>query len=176
MGLVEAMKALYHVSNNPNLEIDPNHEHRQGEMGKGFYVTTDPRAWRDTLTGRYVYSVDPRPLRIARGHNYPSHVQLAHWAIERGYMRMAPVVRPATGEVIRDQAGEPLIRPEVTEAGKRFLWQDPMTGGSIMGLANEYLREKGFNALEASYSPEGQQIIILDPSVVKLKKITRIPR
>lgn len=167
-----ASGALYHVSNNPNLEINPEHELAQGQLGKGFYVSRDPDVWRASLGERkYMYRlVDPSKLIIATDKDYPGSKTLAEWAVEKGYMRMAPVVRP-DGRPVQDLDGGPLIRPEVTPAGAKFLWKDPMTGGGLKGLEIEYLRDKGFNAYEPGYSRDGHQIIIFDLSVVELQKV-----
>jgi hypothetical protein len=163
---------LYHISNDPDLKINASHDLRQGVLGRGFYVTGEPRVWKDGGLGgkrNYTYKVFTNNLKVAT--DKPSAAQLNKWAIEKGYMKMAPVIRPS-GEQVLDLDNKPMIRPDITELGKQFIWRDPVTGKSMNDLENKYLSDHGFNAYEAQYSPEGHQIIIFDPSIVKLKRIS----
>jgi len=160
----------YHISDDPDLQPSHGHKPRQGQLGLGFYVTTQPKVWQVSLGKRqFLYKVlNPHDFNIAT--EKPSHVQLADWAIEHGFMEMRPVIKQS-GEVILDDDGEPLVRPDITEKGQRLLWQDPMTGGKMAGLENQYLIDHGFDGYEAGYSRDGHQIILFDPSKVKLKRL-----
>jgi hypothetical protein len=180
MRLVEAKMSLYHVSSDPDLVINPDHELSGGTLGNGFYVTADPRVWQaDQLPGKrkYVYRVDSSPLRIASSDDLDER-DVTAWALDKGYYRMAPVIHPRTGKPVLSAGDEqPMIRPEVTEAGKHlFAYQDPITGDRMSGLNNAYLLDHGFNAYEPQYSRDGHQIIIIDPSVVRLTKLKSSPR
>jgi hypothetical protein len=173
--ITETVRKLYHVSDDPNLEINPKHDLAQGQLGRGFYVSCYPKAWRASLGKRpYVYLVDRSPLKIAKDAPSGADKEFIDWAVEKGYMKIGPVVRPNGDSVFELDDKTPLIRPSVTDIGQRFLWKDPMTGGGLTGLINEYLRDHGFNAYEARYSRDGHQIIIFDLSVVRLKRVQRI--
>ena len=174
VNLVEATEAapsLYHVSSDPDLNLDPAHDLQQGALGRGFYASATPEAWADTLASRsYLYRVDRRPLRIASDRPDLGDPTLIEWAVARGYMRIGPVVRP-DGRPVLDMDDQPMIRPEITQMADRFRWRDPMTGRQWNDLENEYLLSRGFNAYEPVYSRDGHQVIIFDLHAVRLQRV-----
>ena len=50
---------VFHLSNNPNLIIDKNYNPKQGQLGKGFYVTKNIDDWGEESIGKrdYVYEI-----------------------------------------------------------------------------------------------------------------------
>lgn len=159
----------YHVSDNPNLEINFNYIPRQGSMGKGFYVTKEPEIWSDGNLGKRPYTYEVYGANIATPIDRPDRKKLVEWGIENGYFEMGVIKKP-DGSTVLDLNGEPLIRPIETDKFKKVMWQDPMTGVSTHALEHEYLKSKGFDGIEASYSPEGNQAIIFSPEKIKLSK------
>lgn len=174
MKLTELLEAtsnkLYHISNDNNLIINPDHDFHQGQLGRGFYVTKDIKSWKDSLgVRRYIYSVDSKPLKIAFDAPALYSNEFVNWAIDKGYMKKIIIKKPSGETVYELDNVTPMIRPELTDLGKTFIWQDPMTGQQLNDLRNEYLKDHGYNAYEPTYSPDGHQIIIFDLSVIKLK-------
>ena len=80
------------------------------------------------------------------------------------------------GEIILSLEGKPLKGAVTTPLAHKFMWQDPMSGNRMNGLENLYLKEHGFDGLEASYSPEGHQIVLFDASKVRLKLLKGMPK
>lgn len=161
----------YHISNDPNLKVDKDYEPRQGQLGKVFYITSEPDVWEASLGEReFIYTIDARNLKIAKGRDYPSNKELMDWALENGYMEMKPLTRP-NGEPVLDINDKPMIRPVETEKALEIMWQDPMTGSRMNGLYNQYLKEKGFDGYEAEYSRDGHQIGVWN--IDKIKVINR---
>lgn len=171
MKIIDLMETdtFYHISDNPNLVPNEDYEPKQGQMGKAFYVTSEPKMWQDSLGGRkYMYEIDTSNLNIT--NDSPTRSELNDWALENGYFEMA-IQRRKNGEVILDLDGAPMVRPTVTAKATKFLWQDPMTGSTLNGLQNEFMRQQGFDGYEAEYSPEGHQIAIWNFDKIKLKRV-----
>lgn len=159
----------YHVSDNPNLKIDINHSLRQGQMGKGFYVTKEPEIWADGNLGERPYVYEVYGVNIASSDERPSREELTKWGIQNGYLEMGIVKRP-DGSTVLDLHGDPLIRPIETDKLKNIMWRDPMTGASLHALEHEYLKSKGFDGVEAVYSPEGHQAVIFSLENIKIRR------
>lgn len=159
---------VYHISDNPNLEPSKEYSPRLGQMGKVFYVTSTPHVWAASLGMRkYVYAVDISNLNIAKKNDYPSREDLSKWAVKKGYMRLELVKRD-NGDIVLDINDKPMIRPTLTDKAKPFIWKDPMTGDSLNGLRNEYMKDHGFDGYEAEYSPDGHQIGIWNFDKIKI--------
>ena len=164
----------YHLSDSPNLVVDAKYKPRLGEMGQGFYVTSQPKAWADSLDRKCIYKIlNSADFKIAT--DGPSPKQLIEWAIVKGFMEIKTLTRD-NGEIILSLEGKPLKGAVTTPLAHKFMWQDPMSGNRMNGLENLYLKEHGFDGLEASYSPEGHQIILFDASKVRLKLLKGMPK
>ena len=165
---------VYHLSNNPNLKIDKNYNPKQGQLGKGFYVTKNIDDWGVESIGKrdYVYEIENfDELRIAQPKDQPNRKQLVEFGIKNGFYKMDRVIKP-NGDVVKDLDGNDLIRPIETEKYKKYAtYIDPMTGSSIDFLEQEYLKSKGFDGKEPYYSRDGHQIIIWNYDKIKLKRI-----
>jgi hypothetical protein len=170
--LFEEIRHWYHLSDDPNLNPQHDYDVRQGQLGRGLYVTSNPKSWNDTLGKRkYTYKVvNPNYFKIATKSPDIGDKRFVEWAIEKNYMEIRKVVRPNGIEVL-DMNDQPMFRPDFTETGKKFLWQDPMTGKKTNDIENEYLKDHGYDGYEPSYSRDGQQIILFNPSKVILKKL-----
>lgn len=162
----------YHLSNDPQLDPQHNYDVRQGQLGRGFYITADPKVWKDTLDKRgYTYKViNPNDFKISADSPNVGNQDFVDWAVDKGYMEIKKVTRPDGREVL-DLNDQPMYRPDFTETGKTFLWQDPMTGKTTNDIENEYLKDHGFDGYEPVYSRDGHQIILFDPTKVKLKRL-----
>lgn len=164
----------YHVSDDPDLNLQAGFHPRQGQLGRGFYVSADRRIWRDSLgKRRYTYKViNPQEFRISPDRPNLNDQQFIDWALAKGYMEIRPVMRPDGREVL-GLDDKPMHRPDFTEEGQKFLWQDPMTGSKTQDIENEYLKDHGFDGYEPVYSRDGHQIILFDPTKVRLRKLNR---
>jgi hypothetical protein len=159
---------LYHVSNNPNLKIDKNYSPKQGQLGKGFYVTKDPEIWQGGQIGKrpYVYEVNTNNLKLA--DNYPTRNELIDWGSKEGYYKNDFLKKP-NGEYVLGQDGKPMkVWQETPKAEKLMDYKDPMTGNKMSGLEQEYLKAKGYDGTSASYSPDGEQAVIFNYDKIKL--------
>jgi len=163
---------LYHVSDNPNLKISKDYEPKQGQLGKGFYVTNNPETWQGGQIGKrdYVYEVDKSGLEIA--DTYPTRSELIEWGSENGYYKKDLLKKP-DGEYVLGDDGKPmLIWQETPKAEKLMTYKDPLTGDKLSGLEQEYLKSKGFDGVTASYSPDGEQSLIFNYDKIKITPIS----
>lgn len=159
---------LFHVSDRPDLKIDRNYEPKRGQMGKGFYATNEPEVWQSGQIGNrpYVYEVDTNNLNIAK--EFPTQKELIDWGSKNGYFKYEPLKRPS-GEIVRGPDGSVIKSWVETPKAQKFMkYQDPMTGETMSGLQHEYLKAKGYDGAAASYSPDGQQIVIFNYDKIKL--------
>ena len=165
---------VYHLSNNPNLIIDKKYNPKQGQLGKGFYVTKNINDWGEESIGKrdYVYGVENfDELKIAQPNEQPSRKDIVDFGIRNRFYKMGKVIKP-NGDVVKDSEGNDLIRPIETEKYKKYAtYKDPMTGSSIDFLEQEYLKSKGFDGKEPLYSRDGHQIIIWNYEKIKLNRI-----
>lgn len=165
---------MFHLSNNPNLVIDKNYKPKQGQLGKGFYVTKNINDWGEESIGKrdYIYEIiNFDELNIAKPTEQPSRKELVDFGLEMGFYKMGKVIKP-NGEIVKDLDGNDMIRPIETDKYKKYAtYQDPMTGSSIDFLEQECLKSKGFDGKEPYYSRDGHQIIIWNYDRIKLKRI-----
>jgi len=160
---------LYHVSDNPNLKIDTNYNPKQGQLGKGFYVTKNPETWQSGQIGNrpYVYEIDNAGLNIAK--DYPTRDELINWGSKNGYYTKDVLKKP-DGNYVLGMDGKPMkVWQETPKALKLMEYQDPMTGSKMSGLEQEYLKSKGYDGVSASYSPDGEQSVIFNYDKIKIK-------
>jgi hypothetical protein len=160
---------LYHVSDNPNLKIDTNYNPKQGQLGKGFYVTKNPETWQSGQIGNrpYVYEIDNAGLNIAK--DYPTRDELIKWGSKNGYYTKDVLKKP-DGNYVLGMDGKPMkVWQETPKALKLMEYQDPMTGSKMSGLEQEYLKSKGYDGVSASYSPDGEQSVIFNYDKIKIK-------
>jgi hypothetical protein len=161
---------LYHVSENPNLKIDPNYSPKQGQLGKGFYVSKDSETWRGGQIGKrdYVYEIDAKDLRIAE--DYPTRSELINWGKDRGYFEYKTTRKPNGEIVYLSGTKKPHKSWQETEKAKKLMtYKDPMTGDIMSGLEQQYLKDKGYDGVSASYSPDGEQSVIFNYDKIKIK-------
>jgi len=165
---------VFHLSNNPNLVIDKNYNPKQGQLGKGFYVTKNVDDWGEESIGKrdYVYEIiNFDELNIAKPSEQPSRKDLVDFGLENGFYKMSKVVKP-NGDVVKDLDGSDIMRPIETDKYKKYAtYQDPITGSSIDFLEQEYLKSEGFDGKEPYYSRDGHQIIVWNYDKIKLKRI-----
>jgi hypothetical protein len=174
--LIQEARKLYHVSDNPNLKINKDYQPKQGQLGKGLYVTKDPEIWQGGQIGKrpYVYEIDASNLKIA--DNYPSRTELIEWGSKNGYYKKDFLKKP-NGEYVLGSDGKPMkIWQETPKAEKLMTYKDPMTGSKMSGLEQEYLKSKGYDGVSASYSPDGEQSLIFNYDKVKLKPKSQPPQ
>jgi GNAT superfamily N-acetyltransferase len=157
---------VYHMSNTPNLKIDPNHKSVSGGIG-AFYVTQEPEVWKDSLNRKYVSTFTLPSSAIAHEKDTPSRIQLNKWAIENGYMKRE-VVHRENGDVVYELDDvTPMVRPALTDKAKELPYygnKDPLRGGGDDFLLYAYLKAHGFSAVESIYSPDGHEIAVFDTS------------
>ena len=170
---VEAQKKnkMYHVSDNPNLIINKDYKPKQGQLGKGLYVTKDPEIWQGGQIGKrpYVYEIDANNLKIA--NDYPVRSELMDWGSKNGYYKKDFLKKP-NGEYVLGQDGNPMkIWQETPKSEKLMDYKDPMTGSKMSGLEQEYLKSKGYDGVSASYSPDGEQSLIFNYDKIKINPI-----
>jgi len=161
---------MYHVSDNPNLKINKDYQPKQGQLGKGLYVTKDPEIWQGGQIGKrpYVYEIDTSNLKIA--DDYPLRGELIDWGSKNGYYKKDFLKKP-NGEYVLGQDGKPMkIWQETPKAEKLMDYKDPMTGDKMSGLRQEYLKSKGYDGVSASYSPDGEQSLIFNYNKVKINQ------
>jgi hypothetical protein len=165
---------LFHVSDNPNLTINKEYSPKQGQLGKGFYLTNNPDVWNEGNIGDrpFVYQVEnPESLNIASPEIYPSRKQLVKFGVENGFYKMGIVTKP-NGEKVKELDGSDMVRPIETDKYRiHATYSDPMTGSSSDFLAHEYLKQLGYDGLSPEYSRDGHQIIIWNYDKIKLKRI-----
>jgi len=163
---------VYHLSNNPNLIIDKDYNPKQGQLGKGFYVTKNIDDWGEEYIGKrdYIYQIKNfKDLKIAKPNEQPNRNRLVDFGIENGFYRMGKLVKP-NGEIVKDLEGNDLIAPIETDKYIRYAtYQDPMTGSSDDFLEQEYLKLNGFDGKEPYYSRDGHQIIIWNYDKIQLE-------
>lgn len=166
-------KKIYHLSNSSNLKLDIDYAHRQGELGRGLYVTDSPEDWEGEQIGErpYLYEVVSfGDLKISGPKDYPSRQQLVEWGLDNGYYEIRQVEKP-NGEKLYNDDGSALVRPIETDKYDRESYKDNMTGRSDLFLVNAYMKEKGFDGISPEYSPDGQQYLIWNLDKVRLKRI-----
>jgi len=162
---------LYHVSDNPNLKLSKDYQPKQGQLGKGLYVTKDPEIWQGGQIGKrpYVYEIDASNLKIA--NDYPASSELIDWGSKNGYYKKDFLKKP-NGEYVLGIDGKPMkIWQETSKAEKLMDYKDPMTGSKMSGLEQEYLKSKGYDGVSASYSPDGEQSLIFNYDKVKINPV-----
>lgn len=162
---------LYHVSDNPNLKISKDYNPKQGQLGKGLYVTKDPKVWQGGQIGKrpYVYEVDASNLKIA--DDYPTRGELIDWGSKNGYYKKDFLKKP-NGEYVLGKDGGPMkVWQETPKAEKLMSYKDPMTGSKMSGLEQEYLKSKGYDGVSASYSPDGEQSLIFNYDKIKITPV-----
>lgn len=162
---------LYHVSDNPNLKLSKDYQPKQGQLGKGLYVTKDPEIWQGGQIGKrpYVYEIDANNLKIA--NDYPTRSELIDWGSKNGYYKKDFLKKP-NGEYVLGQDGNPMkVWQETPKAEKLMDYKDPMTGSKMSGLEQEYLKSKGYDGVSASYSPDGEQSLIFNYDKIKINPI-----
>jgi hypothetical protein len=160
-------KPWFHVSDQKNLKLNPYYNPRQGQMGKGLYVTQYPDIWADGILGNRPFVYKILGAKIAQPSERPNQKELTNWGIKNGYLERGVIKRP-DGSVVLGLDNKPLIGLIETDKFEEIKWQDPMTGIDNHGLEHEYLKSKGYNGVEALYSPDGQQAVIFSFDNIKI--------